>query len=169
MSRKPLSFRATLVGVIGRYANPRFPERTLEELLRLIEKLGRARPRDTKSEVVIRDVNRRLGSKTIARLVADYRAGIPTTDLTTKYGIGKSTVLRLLQDNNVPMRRQGVSENQTIQAIALYAEGKSLTMIADELKLAKQSIRLALLKAGVWMRPGGGQPGPRVNRRTDQN
>jgi ABC-type transport system involved in cytochrome bd biosynthesis fused ATPase/permease subunit len=126
---------------------------------RLIEKLDRARPREPKSEVVIRDVNRRLGSKTIARLVADYRAGIPTTDLTTKYGIGKSTVLRLLQDNNAPMRRQGVSENQAIQAIALYAEGKSLTMIADELKLAKQSIRLALLKAGVTMRPGGGQPG----------
>ena len=145
------------VGTIGRYANPRFPERTLEELQRLIEKLSHTRPSEAEPEAVIRDVNRRLGSKTIARLVADYRAGTPTTQLTVKYGIGKSTVLRLLEDAGVPMRRQPISDEVTIMAVSLYEAGKSLAAIAREVGQAKQSIRLALLKAGVEMRPSGGQ------------
>ncbi len=73
-----------------------------------------------------------------------------------RYGIGKLTVLRLLKDTNVPMRRQPITPNQTVQAVVLYKAGKSLTAVARELGLAQQSVRLALLRAEVAMRPSGG-------------
>ena len=43
-------------------------------------------------------------------LVEDYLNGIPTTQLTTKYSLGKGSVLQILEDAGVPMRRQGLNE-----------------------------------------------------------
>ena len=57
--------------------------------------------------------------------------------------------MRLLKDTNVPMRRQPITPNQTVQVVVLYKAGKSLTAVARELGLAKQSVRLALLRAEV--------------------
>lgn len=62
------------------------------------------------------------------------------------YGIGKSTVLRLLKDTNVPPRQQPTTPNQTVQAVDLNKAGKSVAAVARELGLAKQSVRLALLR-----------------------
>ncbi len=46
------------------------------------------------------------------QLVQDYEAGVPTTQLTKKYGIGKGTVLKLLRDHDVRVQRQGLSRGR---------------------------------------------------------
>jgi hypothetical protein len=52
-------------------------------------------------------VDRRLGEDRISELVAAYVAGSPSTRLTRQYGVGKGTVLRLLRERGVAIRRQG--------------------------------------------------------------
>jgi len=54
----------------------------------------------------------RLGPKRVALLLADYQAGVPTTELMRTYSLGKGAVLRLLRTNGVPRRRQGLSTEQ---------------------------------------------------------
>jgi len=50
----------------------------------------------------------RLAPDVAQRLAADYRIGVPTTALARRYGLGKGTVLRLLRECGVVMRRPGV-------------------------------------------------------------
>lgn len=152
--RSPRSYE--FVDLIGRCSNHRFTGKSLEDLRRLNTTIADADSVDS-FEVAIRDVNRRLGRDTIRQLVLEYRRGRHTTELTATYGISKSSVLRLLRENNVEMRRKGVSPQQAAAARVLYeTEGMSLASVARELNLAKQSVRLALLDLGVAMRPSGG-------------
>jgi len=58
----------------------------------------------TPTAPVIRDVDRRLGQPTLARIAADYEAGSSTIQLTKRYKISKSSVLRILRDQHVTMR-----------------------------------------------------------------
>lgn len=146
-----------MVDLIGRCSNHRFTGTSLEDLLRLNTRITASSDSADSCEVAIRDVNRRLGSDAIRQLVVDYQSGRHTTELMAVYGISKSSVLRLLQDNEVVMRRQGVSLQQAAAARVLYeTEGMSLSAVARKLNLAKQSVRLALLELGVAMRPSGG-------------
>jgi len=54
----------------------------------------------------IHSVRRRVGADVITQLVHDYQAGVPTTELTISYGIGKGTVLRLFRSHGVQLRRR---------------------------------------------------------------
>jgi len=104
----------------------------------------------------VRNVTRRLGLGTINQLVAEYVGGIETTDLTVKYGLSKTSVLKLLDSNGVSMRRQPLTEEQVTDASVLYESGKSLTAIVEQLDLPRESIRRALIDAGITMRRRGG-------------
>lgn len=91
------------------------------------------------SPSTIHNVRRRLGAEVISQLVHDYQAGVPTTELTVTYGIGKGTVLRLL-------RSQGVRQAQATST-AVHAPVDSLIHdtggIAVEAVLATQTAYLA--------------------------
>jgi flagellar biosynthesis/type III secretory pathway chaperone len=87
------------------------------------------------------------------QLVADYQAGIHTPELVTKYTLSKTSVLKILRDNNVTLRRQSMTPEQIAAAIQHYEDGKSLNATAREIGMPKQSVRNALLRAGVIMRP----------------
>jgi hypothetical protein len=71
-------------------------------------------------------IERRLEASVVEQLVQDYEAGVPTTQLTKKYDIGKGTVLKLLRDHDVRVRRQGLSPAEIAEAIDLYTAGWSL-------------------------------------------
>jgi hypothetical protein len=87
-------------------------------------------------------------------LVARYEAGAHTTELMKEFSISKSSMLKVLREDNVKMRRQVMTVEQIEQAIVLYTQGYySLKATAAESKLLKQSIRNALIKAGVEIRP----------------
>lgn len=96
----------------------------------------------------------RLDDTERTRLVADYEAGIPTTQLAANYDLAKASVLRLLRSSNVTVRRQGLNCDEAAQAQVLYESGLSLAAVGDQLGLAPTSVSRALVRAGVTLRPG---------------
>ena len=79
-----------------------------------------------------------------------------TTELTARYGLGKGTVLKLLEKAGVTLRRQGLSPAEIEEAIRLYAEGWSLARIGHRFGGAHTVIRKALLEHGVQLRARNG-------------
>jgi hypothetical protein len=90
------------------------------------------------------------------QLVADYKAGVHTPELVKKYRLSKTSVLKILRDNHVTIRRQSMTPEQIAAAIQHYEDGKSLSATAREIGMPKQSVRNALLKAGVRLRTSQG-------------
>lgn len=87
-----------------------------------------------------------------AYVVADYQAGVPTTQLTVKYDLGKSSVLRFLREADVAMRKQPLTTTEVAEATRLYAAGLSVTAIGAALNLNPSTIWRTLTTRGVAMR-----------------
>ncbi len=143
--------------MIGRYSKLAHPHKKLEELQRLLQNVERNQSephRPTK----VRSLARRLGQATVDHLVADYVSGAPTTQLMAEHGISKTGALKLLAQAGVPMRRQSMSLKEVEEAAVLYRSGLSLAKVSERTKLPLESIRRALIDAGVKMRPRGRVP-----------
>jgi transposase len=85
-------------------------------------------------------------------LVADYQAGASTLALMKRYGIGKGTVLRLLDSHDVTRRHQPMTEQEAEQAVRLYGQGRSLAQVGEQLGRSGSAVWLALKRAGVERR-----------------
>lgn len=96
----------------------------------------------------------RLAEQDRAALVRDYLNGTPTTKLTESYGLGKGSVLEILEAEGVKMRRQPLTDEQVAMALRLYAEGKSLAQVAKAIGSAPTSVGRALKTRGMRLRPG---------------
>jgi hypothetical protein len=99
----------------------------------------------------------RLGPEGVAQLVADYQAGIPTTQLMKLYGLGKGAVLRLLEANDVPRRRQGLTAGQAHEAVLLYQQGWSSLKIGQHFGKDHGVVLRALKRAGIERRDSHGR------------
>lgn len=143
-----------------RYANLSHPSKRLASLQRRLDELRREAPFPADSAPVTartRNVRARLGRAQIERLVASYRAGIPTTQLMADFGLSKTAVLALLRSVGVELRRQALTPDQVEGARGLYESGAALAGIEHQLGLPRESVRLALIAAGVQMRARGGR------------
>jgi hypothetical protein len=105
-------------------------------------------PERQDEERVLRSLRFRLTNEQRAALVADYEAGVPTTELTTRYGLAKGTVLRLLEEAGIAMRRQGLSKGVAEQARLLYESGLSVAAVGERLGQAPTSMARALRRLG---------------------
>jgi hypothetical protein len=105
----------------------------------------RSRPR-------VHAARRRFSSNELAQLVADYQAGRSTTWLMRSYKVGKGTVLGILEEQGVKMRGQGIPDDRLQEAIALYTSGLSLKQVAAQLVCSAETVRQALMAAGVSLR-----------------
>jgi hypothetical protein len=110
-----------------------------------LERTGRSSHR-------VHNVCKRLGPEVIAQLVADYQAGLSTTVLTSKYSLGKGTVLRILDDHGVTRRHQPLTEEQMQQAVELYQQGWSLARVGQYLGRDASMIHLTLKRVGMARR-----------------
>lgn len=72
------------------------------------------------------------------------------------YGLSKASVINLLEAHGVTLRRQPMSEEQVEEATTLYLGGYSLSALQRELNASRETIRRALIDAGVQMRSRGG-------------
>lgn len=99
----------------------------------------------------------RIDGEFIAHLVAAYEAGTPTTQLTKQFGIGKGSVLKILQEAGVLMRMQGLDEAGIQKAIRLYASRLSLKKVGERLGVDAETVRARLLERGVVMRDTQGR------------
>jgi hypothetical protein len=67
----------------------------------------------------------RLAAEVIDRLVAEYVAGTPAAELGQRYGIAKSSVLRLLRQADARMRHPRLSATDEARLVALYEAGQA--------------------------------------------
>jgi hypothetical protein len=95
---------------------------------------------------------RRLNADELAQVVSDYEAGRSTTWLMQNYQLGKGTVLGILAERGVKMRGQGIPDALLQDAITLYASGLSLQRVATRLHCSAETVRQALIAAGVSLR-----------------
>jgi transposase-like protein len=102
-----------------------------------------------------RQVQRRLPPEEIEELVASYLAGATALALASKHSIHRTTVLALLERHRVSRRGRVLTSEHVERAVSLYASGRSCASIGKELQVNPETIRQALLKAGLAMRRPG--------------
>ncbi|WP_082013805.1 helix-turn-helix domain-containing protein [Microbacterium hominis] len=94
----------------------------------------------------------RLNADQHAAVVTRYRNGETSTALAEEYGVAKSTILRILRDKNVMVRRQPLTPEQVSEAAHFYEDGLSLSQVATQLGVNQETMRVAIIKAGVALR-----------------
>ncbi|KAB1640691.1 helix-turn-helix domain-containing protein [Gulosibacter chungangensis] len=99
---------------------------------------------------------KRLNDEARAQVVARYSAGDTTTTLAKDYDVAKSTIIGILRANNVVVRRQPMTSDQVSQAARLYESGLYLSQVAEALSVNQETMRVAIMKAGVEIRPATG-------------
>lgn len=94
----------------------------------------------------------RLSAEDQVSVVARYSNGETSTTLAEEYGVAKSTILRILREARVVVRRQPMTLEQVSEAAQLYEAGLSLSQVAKRLDVNQETMRTAILKAGVVLR-----------------
>lgn len=89
--------------------------------------------------------------------MADYHAGTSTTELATRYGIGKGTVLKVLREAGVELRWPRMTEPEIREATRLYESGLSLADVGKRLGRGYSTVHKALRRHGVKMRDPHGR------------
>ena len=119
--------------------------------------VGRRRP-DARSRPPCYKLDQRLDASIPAQVVADYEAGMPTTQLTGKYGLSKTSVLRLLHEAATEMRRQPFSDQEVDDAVRLCASGLSVATVGSRLGAHQSKVWRASVARGVVLRPPRNRP-----------
>lgn len=148
-----------MAGVICNYSKNSHPNKSLEELQRLLEMTQKTTDQLPKSsELHVRDISRRLGQDTIDQLVEGYKSGVDTTRLMATYQLSKSSVLKLLALRDVTMRRQPMTAEQIETVVSLYSHGRFLTALAGELKVPREPSDAHSSKRASHCGSGADQP-----------
>lgn len=95
----------------------------------------------------------RLSEERRAEVAERYESGATTTQLAKDYGVAKSTIIGILREKRVVVRRQPLTPEQVSEAAQLYESGLSLSQVAERLKVNQETMRVAILKACVTLRP----------------
>jgi transposase-like protein len=145
-----------LTAALARFAAPQHPEKTLEELEGLLERI-RATPQRVEpvAEVRIHNAERRLGPEQVEHLIARYASGMSAQAVAREFNIGAATVLRLVRRAGVAVRDGRPSPATIAAAVALYKSGLSVQKVADQVGVPKSTLLRELKRAGVAMRQLG--------------
>lgn len=147
------------VGLIRHYSN-RYNATHLQEVIDQVDSTPKRKRAKASEGIKPFRVDRRLTPDQIAELVEAYRQGVGTPELCYCYQLAKGSVLKILKEHGVTMRRQPLTEHQIDQAVDLYAAGDSLATIGRHLGSTATTVRAALQARGIGMRPAGGsRPG----------
>lgn len=93
----------------------------------------------------------------MAEIIARYEAGEPSTALASTFGISRNSVIKLLREADIPIRKQGLTDGQIVKAAQMYADGMSLAKIGAHLGLDHGTVWRQLVKRGVKMRDNHGR------------
>lgn len=77
--------------------------------------------------------------------------------LCEEYGISKPSMLDLLHERGVVMRRQPLSNAQRLRAVQLYESGVAIKPIAEQLGSSFGTVHRVLKAEGVRLRPRPGR------------
>lgn len=81
----------------------------------------------------------------------DPTNGVGVKELATKFGIHRSTVGKFLKERGIETRPT-LKPEDIPTAAALYRSGLTLAQVAQRYGIAKDTVRLKLIEAGVTMR-----------------
>lgn len=95
------------------------------------------KPDDTSPDTAQTNASRkkwtRLTGTQRREVIARYQAGEHNTALAKDYGVAKATILGVLREGNVVVRRQPLTPEQIARAVQLYAYGDSVATIGEAL------------------------------------
>lgn len=94
----------------------------------------------------------RLTARDRADIAARYDQGWSSRRLADTYGISKTSIVILLREADVPIRRQGLSDSLAEEIAAHYAAGASLAAIGKAYGVSADTARKLLLKQGITLR-----------------
>lgn len=101
----------------------------------------------------------RLHQLTPAEAVAvaqQYQAGADMRALAIAFKVHRTTVSQCLHELGVPLRRQGLRDEDMAEAAQFYRAGWSLARLGDKYGCAHTAVRTRLLEHGVQLRPRRG-------------
>ena len=136
---------------MGRYSNLCDQGERLRSLLEMVPS-GPLEPIPR----TIKQKQRRLRGAEIDKLVADYLIGATVYELAEQFGVHRSTVSDVLERRGVARRFGPLSPAQIAIAASLYGGGLSLAKVGKQLGCQATTVRDALAKVGVEIRPRNG-------------
>jgi predicted HTH domain antitoxin len=133
-----------------RYYNTKTQVSELEALLRKLPDPTQPLHRAPKRRIP--GTAKQLDAGQVETLIAGYQAGATVYELGDRFSIDRRTVSQILHRHDVPMRRRGLSPEQTDEAVHLYEEGWSLARIGEWMGVDPTTVLNRLRERGVRMR-----------------
>jgi len=96
-----------------------------------------------------------LNASNRADLVAAYASGTPVSELTSQFGIHRSTVWQMAFQAGLVTRRPGLDDEVRAEAARLYESGLTLIQVAERLGISDEGVRAAVVSHGGTIRPRG--------------
>jgi hypothetical protein len=141
-----------LVEVLRRYSRQTYQEKALRNIIRILDSELPPRAQDTQIGHVHR-IDVRCDATVLETLVAEYGAGASTVELQERFGLGKGSVLSILHEAGVKIRRQPMDEQRLEEIKRLYQSGLTIREVAAVLVVPKTTVQDALARLGQAMRP----------------
>lgn len=92
----------------------------------------------------------------LADIVARYQASETTQAIGTLYGISKTRVATILREQDISLRRQGLTDEQAKEVAILYTDGQSLARLGVRFGVSHSTIAAVLRQQRVQLRPRPG-------------
>lgn len=127
----------------------------LDQIVEAAQSLPKARkPRKRAAKSSAKLVHR-LSTHQVTTMTDRYKQGWSSQRIAETYNISKTSVVQLLREAGVPIRRQGLTAEQATEAARLYKVGQSLARIGERFVVSPGCVRQSLLEQGVKIRSPG--------------
>lgn len=138
-----------MVELVGRYSNQTDVLVRLQKLLALPEETLPRKLRKPRQKQV------HLNKEGEAQLVEAYHQLGSVKAVASKFGVHRTTASAILERHGIKRHYRLLDSRQVAKAKRLYELGLSLEDVGQVLSTDPKTVRNALLKAGVTMRPVG--------------
>ncbi|WP_196810959.1 hypothetical protein [Arthrobacter sp. 35W] len=85
-------------------------------------------------------------------IAARYQQGCSSRQLAEAYKVSKTSIVILLRESGIPIRRQGLSDFKADDIAKHYAAGASLAAIGNVYGVSADTVRKLLLRQGITLR-----------------
>lgn len=125
-----------------------------DELARLADRVLTARRVERPVRVPSRrhKLSLRISDDMTDEIARRYEAGESMPALARSFGLGKGTVVKVLHEAGVSIRRRGLTPAQVIEAKRLYAPGLSLEAVGRRIGANHSSVGTAMQREGIALR-----------------
>ena len=105
----------------------------------------------------VHKLDHRIDGELVARVVAEYEAGMPAAEIGVLFALSKNSVLKVLREADIQIRLPRMTEAELRRAIALHEDGLSLVEVGRRLDRNHSTVYKALKRVGVPMRDSHGR------------